>query len=421
MSLAALTASVAITAGAATPAAPYLLAWTGDAAAARAELTGRLPPGALPEDGEGLLVLGCLELEAGRLDAAGQAALRLTNLDPRAGDGKVLSALVARRRASPGEPMFDALAEAWKSAGRPDLGKGDALARLAGAAVPLGILPPPPSATQLLRLTPEEAFLLGGLDNPRRPISVEAARLAKEGTWLEARRARARELAGRRPPRPVALDLAVYGLVEAGQEREKVRAALSRALPGNGHFAAVAVAGGPLARDPLVATEVAALEKAVAMPRLMPPRGVLHEALLAAAARLDPKLAQAWAREALPTVTPPATALVSLGVRALATKDPALRERARRALEKAAATLAKDPTIDGRQLGVLVARSAAELRGDAAGGQARLERFEAWRVRAAAADQALAELRWPLPSLRREWRPEQDVARAERLVGPVPE
>jgi len=421
MSLAALTAAVAIIAGAATPAASYLLAWTGDAAAARAEVTAGLPPGALPEDGERLLVLGCLELEAGRLEVAGQAAARLATFEPRAGDGKVLAALVARRRASPREPMFDALAEAWKSAGRPDLGTGGALARLAGAAVPLGILPPPPGADLLARLTPEEAFLLGGLDNPRRPVSAEAIRLAKEGTWLEARRARAMELARRPPPRPVALDLAVYGLVAAGPERERVRAALSRALPGNGHFATVAVAGGPLARDPLVATEVAALEKAVAAPRLMPPRGVLHEALLAAAARLDPKLAAAWAREALATVTPPANALVSLGARVLATREPALRERARRALEKAAATLAKDPTIDGRQLGVLVARSAAELRGDAAGGQARLERFEAWRVQAAAADRALAELRWPLPSLRREWKPEQEVARAERLVGPVPE
>jgi hypothetical protein len=422
LTIAALTAALTAAAPAASGAtSPYLLAWTGDAAAARSALTDRLPPGALPDDGEGLLVLACLELEGGRLDVAERAAARLAALEPRKGDGRVLVALVARRRASPREPMFDALAEAWKTAGRPDLGKGGALARLAGPVLATGSLPPAPGADLLARLTPEEAFLLGGLDGPRRPVSAEAMRLAREGTWLEARRARAKALAGRPPPRPVALDLAAFGLLGAGREREQVRAALAKALPDEGYFAIAAVAGPPMDRGPLAGTEVAALEKAVARPRLTPPRVPLHEALLAAAARLDAKLAPAFAREALGTVTPRPTALAALGGRALATTDPALRARAGQALERAAATLRRDPTVDGRQLGALLARSAAELRGDAAAGKALLDRFEAWRVQVVAADLALAEGRWPLPSLRREWRPEQDVARAERLVGPVPE
>ena len=422
MPLTALTLAAAVAAGPAGPAAPgapppYLLAWSGDAAGARTALA--LAPGALPDDGEGLLVLGCLELEAGHLDLAERAAARLAAIEPRAGEGKVLQALVARRRASPREPTYDALAEAWKAAGRPDLGARGPLARL--AAPPAGAaVPPAPSAAALAGLTPVEAFLLGGLDNPRRPVSAETARLAQTGGWLEARRAQALALAGRPPPRPVALDLALLGTVEPGAARERVRAALSKALPDNGYFAVAAVAAAPLGRDPLVITEVAALEKAVARPRLTPPRVVLHEALLAAAARLDARLAPAFAREALPTVTPPAAALVALGARVLATQDPALRARAARALGRAAATLGRDPTVEGRQIGALLARSAAEARGEGAAGQAVLDRFEAWRLQAVAAAQALREERWPLASLRREWRPEQDVARAERLAGPVP-
>lgn len=412
LSIAALTATLTAAAPAGPPA--YPLAWRGDLDAARSALA--LQPGALPDDGEGLLVHACLELEAGRLDVAERAAARLAAIEPKAGEGKVLAALVARRRASPGERLADALAEAWKAAGRPDLQARGPLARLSGT-----ILPPPPAARALARLTPEEAFLLGGLDTPRRPISPEAVRLAQAGTWLDARRDKARAFAERPPPRPVALDLAVLGLLGPGRAREQVRAALAKALPEEGYFAVAAVAGPPMDRGPLAGTEVAALEKAVARPRLTPPRGQLHEALLAAAARLDAKLAPAWAREALGTVTPRPTALAALGGRALATTDPALRTRAGKALERAAATLRRDPTVNGRQLGALLARSAAELRGDAAAGKAALDRFEAWRLQVVAADLALAEGRWPLPSLRTAWHPDDEVARAERLVGPAPE
>jgi len=425
MPLLALTTAVVLAAGAAEPAVPapsasaYLLAWRDEAAPARAALAPAMAPGGLPDDAEGLLVLACLELEAGHLDAAGRAAARLAAIEPKAGEGKVLLALVARRQASPREPMFEALAEAWRSAGWADLGPRGPLARLAAAAG--GALPPPPQAAAFARLTPEEAFLLGGLDGPRRPVTAETRELARTGGWLEARQEKAVRLAGRPAPRPVALDVALLGLLGPGAARERVRSALSKALPDDGYFAVAAVAAAPLRRDPLVVTEVAALERAVARARLAPPRGAVHEALLKAAARLDPRLAPAWAREALPAVVPPASTLVALGARVLATRDPALRARAARALERAAATLGRDPTVDGRQVGLLLAKAAAEARGEGAEAQARLDRFEAWRQRAAAAELALHEARWPLPSLWREWRPGQELARAERLGGPFPE
>jgi hypothetical protein len=406
---------------AATPppgAAAYAHAWRGDAQAARAALS--LAPGALPDDGDGLLVLACVELEAGRLEVAARAADRLAAIEPTAGEGRVLRALVARRRQAPGEAMAEALVEAWKSAGRPDLSAGGPLARLP-AAQPPGHWPPAPSAAALARLTPEEAFLLDGLDTPRRPISPEAVRLAQSGGWREARQARAAALAASPAPHAVALDLALLGQLPAGAARERIRLALARRLPGEGYLAIMGVAGPPMDRGPLVATEVAAVERAAAAPRLAPPRGPLHEALLRAAAKLDPALAPAFAREALPTVAPPPAPLTALAGRAAATVDPPLRARAAAALERAAATLGRDPGLDARQLGAILGRTAAELRGDPAAGQARLERFEAWRARLVAAEAALGEARWPLPSLWRGWRPDREAARAERLAGPVPE
>ncbi len=417
MPLAALAAAL-ITAAPPSGAAAYPLAWRGEVAAARRALA--LAGGTLPDDGDALLVLACLELEAGRLDFAARAADRLAAIEPRVGEGKVLQALVSRRRLAPGEPMADALAEAWKAAGRPDLSAGGALARLP-AAQPAGSWPPAPTAAALARLSPAEAFLLGGLDTPRRPISAEALRLVQSGRWQEARREQAVALAESPPPHPVALDLALLGPLPAGAARERTRQALAKALPGEGYLAIQGVAGPPMDRGPLVATEVAALERAVAAPRLAPPRGPLHEALLAAAARLDPALGPAFAREALPTVVPPPTPYNALAGRALATKDPVLRGRAAAALERAAATLGRDPGLDTRQLGLLLARAAAALRGDPGPGQARLDRFEAWRARVAEAERAIGAARWPLPSLWRGWRPDHEMARAERLAGPIPE
>jgi len=412
--------AAALLAAASGPPSPWQLAWLGELDGARAALAP--DRAARPDEPGAFAVLACVELEAGRLAAADAAVARLEGLAQASPEARILRALVVRRREAPGEPMSEALARAWAAAGRPPLADDGPLARARGGG-DLAFLFAVPAGKALESLPRGEAFLLGGAANPSRSMAIGDPRLPEAlARWLADRQAEARALAAAPGPQPIALALVLHDTLRSEPEGPRLAAALAGAAPGDGYAAMeAALARGDL-DQPLDEAALAAVEAAVAHPRLSPPTRPVLEAVRAAAVKLDPARAPVLAREAFRAVMPTQLTIYRLQSRALATRDPALRGRALRALGKAAATLKGDPGVAARETGytVAVAREAGDKEG-AATAEASRVRFRAWVKSVGAAMTALRPDRWPLASLRREWDPDREFDRAVLLAGPAPE
>ncbi|RKG75319.1 hypothetical protein D7W79_20625 [Corallococcus exercitus] len=92
---------------------------SGELALARTELAGVLEQA--PHHPGALKVQTCVLLELGALDEAARTVTRLQSLTPDEPEVAVLAALVEQRRQTPTPDWREALVQAWKRVGRPDL------------------------------------------------------------------------------------------------------------------------------------------------------------------------------------------------------------------------------------------------------------------------------------------------------------
>jgi hypothetical protein len=115
-----------------------LLHMRGDVAAACGEIEAVLAKH--PSDASALFTAASFEIEAGDLTAASRYVSKLKRLSPAPPQARVLATLIARRQRQPQELIDDALIEAWKEVGRPDLASSPLLPPLESWATE--IMPP---------------------------------------------------------------------------------------------------------------------------------------------------------------------------------------------------------------------------------------------------------------------------------------
>lgn len=373
-----------------------MIAYRGDLARASALLKPLVserapPPGAL-------FVGACVALEANELDRATALATQLSATDPER--AAVLREFIGRRRARPKERVNEALAAAWKAAGRPDL---------SASPIKRPTLSQRPGVANLARLTEAEriffALYVGAEKHPEldRILAVAAQASTNplyvnfdELTWLESDHS----------------DTAALTVRKQAAVR-KAAGAVAAADSENGYLQLVAILAGVGDEVPLAPTDVASIEAALALPRFVQPRARLFEELRAATSRLDPECADYWAFNALALFPP--VAPLTLEHRAEATPDPDLRLRASRAAAAAADRLAQSGTELDLLMDVSIAKQAARLSGDAKAMTLAEGRGERENERFTKRDAAAQRLGWwPLPSLWREHLPDYAGELADR-------
>jgi len=390
------------------PTQAFILTLLGDLAGARVALA------ASPAGHPGAAVVSvCVELEAGDFAAADARLQALQRIRPAPPEAAVLRALVARRRAAPAEPMTVALAEAWRAAGSPDLSGGDLVALWPKAV--LRMLFPLPDATSVARLSAGEAFLLGPVLAPR-PDGDEAIDLA----WFDEHSTGAAALAADPAANSTAVNLALLSWWLEPRDRAPVLAELRRRLPDDAVMAViVALRDGSDLEEPeapLSAAEVEAIESAVRKPSWTSTTDLIFAEISALTRRVAPAHAALHARIAHLFVVRLPLLPIHMVYRAQATVDPALRARAAAALAAAAGGLKGSGALLDRMIGLSFAKAALELQGDAAGAERISDEARAWLRRLEEPRRRLALHAWPLPSLWREWRPQDEVVTLERLA-----
>ena len=373
--------------------AAALEAW-GDLAGARAEVEAALATD--PRDAAALFVAACVELEEGKLEAAAARTRALAQVwgGPRP---RVLLALVERRRERPAESLRDALAPAWKLAGKPDL-SGEELPgvdedlwwdpRTAGLERPLA------------EAEPGLRFLFGPVDAAAQKADALAAALHPEEN-------------------PVSLNhelLDFFRRSEGALDAEdaaavaRVGRALVAADPGNGYWELAAWSAAGPGGAPLGAADLERLEHAAAQPRFELPRAALVGELRELAHRIDPERAACRAGMAGLQLGAP---YIALQMRSKASTW-AGRDGARRKQRAAKVTMAIGRRLAGsrtfleRLVGLTLVEQGARLTGNA-----RLQRTakaEAaaardWYQRAMEASKRAGA--WPFSAMCREWSPDE--------------
>jgi hypothetical protein len=130
-----------------------LLYLRGDVGEARDEVTAALAKDLA--DPHVLFVRACLELESTGPAGAEPFVRRLELLSPPPPQASVLRALLTRRASVPKEPIYEALGEAWKAVGRPDLSS----AALLPESWPEDLVPPP--SPDESSLSPQDRLVFG--------------------------------------------------------------------------------------------------------------------------------------------------------------------------------------------------------------------------------------------------------------------
>src|SRR6266568_2836212 len=382
-----------------------LLYLRGDARAARAETIAVLTKA--PADGPALFVRACLELETTGPAAAEPYAARLEQVASSPPQAAVLRQLLSRRTTTPAEPIEDALAEAWKAAGRPDLRTSPLLPEVDGWHVIPKVEP-----QVLKRMAAPERLLFAYGDNAQD-------------------RFRAAALAADRPERnPLVVNLDILEAVApyeplpveyqkvAKQVAMRVVPVVSVTDPANGYLTVAAWLASGSADSSMTGDDLALLEDAVARPRFELPRRELLEQLRTLANHLEPRYGDLWACSAALGSPLPVN---RLSQRAESTRDPALRKRAGLLVSAVGKRLVCAGTLLERMFAVALASKGAKL----AENGAAMEAIRADVDRSQAAMRSMTDGKkmlgtWPFAHPWREWDADREIEHFERFAGPFP-
>lgn len=384
-----------------------LLNMRGESAAARAEIAAVLADH--PKAPSALFAAACFALEAGALDDARKYAAALRNTKPVPPHTDVLEALIERRVQVPNEPIDQALAVAWTTAGRPDLSCKPLLPGMES----WGTLLPKLTPEAVKGMTAGERLLLA---NEADATSLETLKLA-----LEAARTV--------DANPLVVNVEVLGLIGHRDAippalEAEVEAAVSTLGPrvvaadgGNGYLALAAWLATGRADQPLGNSDLELLERAAAQLRFAVPRAAMFAELKKMATRIDPRFGALRAQSAALGTSVP---LMRLSKRADATKEPLLRRRAGRALMTVATRLQSSGMLLERMLAAALEAKGATLAGDAdqiAKASDRTARTREWYRAMTSAAERLGT--WPFGGPWRDWEPDHEVEHFGRLAEPT--
>lgn len=339
-----------------------------------------------PADGPALLLAACVALRQGDLAAADGYARRLARLDPVPAEAPVLTALVARRRVKPAEPIHEALGAAWREAGSPEPKRQllrDTMARALDGGAIFGI-----DRKALAKLPPGEAWLVEEATGGAGPIFAEGARV--------------KELERSAGKNGFLVNLVLLGR-PTRQDVSGLLRALAAARPDDGAIAlAIALQGGPGPSAPYSPAELAKLEAAANAPRfgLSAAEWRQLEEGFAAQAATAVKRGHRWlARMAA------VNGAIGLSIpctlardRADATTGPA-RERAARALLRMGRRFGESPLRLDQGMGILLESWATTALEDGPAIAAAQEKRLRWAAESDAQLWALGSWSWPLSSL----------------------
>ena len=240
-----------------------------------------------PDDATALYVSSCLDIENGDLEEAATRTARLATTPTGSDYARVLAVLIRLRRVNAREPLREALVEAWKRAGRPDLGALP-LPGLADLGESLDAFPVLTEEREAL-LTPGEKllFLWGQADKSKRLDLAIAAAAQPRQNPLVVNLEVLSELAS----------LALFYSARAASAEDAARRvgkATVESDPGNGDFRLAAWLATGSSNEPFTRDDMDLLEDALARPRFEIPRTELLEELRALAHRWAPEHAGVW-------------------------------------------------------------------------------------------------------------------------------
>jgi hypothetical protein len=374
----------------------------GDVSSARSETSAVLTK--TPGDAAALFVRACIELETLGPPAAEPYVASLERLSPRPSEPAVLRRLLSRRSANAREPIQEALVEAWKSAGNPDLSDNGLLGDLDAA------IPALARAVVAKMTAPERLLFAYSANAERFTLAVAAA----EHPELNPLVVNLNILEAVAPCEPLPL--------ERREEAKRVAARVGDIVrsvdPANGYLSFAAWLGSGSGDSAITAAELAALETGVVKPRFEVPRRELHEQLRVLARRFDPADGDLRARSAAMGIPVP---LYRLWQRADATQDPVLRKRAGALLTSTAKRLACSGTMLERMLGMSLAARGAALTGNEAERsaiRAMHERFQHTMKQMTDGQKKLGI--WPFASPWREWDADLEMEHFARFVDSAP-
>jgi hypothetical protein len=339
--------------------------------------------------------------------AAESYVAALERLSPPPPQAAVLRQLIARRAARAHEPIEEALVEAWKRAGRPDLRSSPLLA---GFDEELVIPKLPPDV--IAKMTDPERLVFAYSDNSKRfTLAVRVAEHPERNPLV----VNLDVLEAVAPYEPLPLERREEAKRVAARAGEIVRSI----DPANGYLVFAAWLASGSGDSAMTAADLAALETAVTQPRFEVPRRELHEQLRVLARRFDPVDGDLRARSAALGIPVP---LYRLWQRADATQDPVLRKRAGALLTSAAKRLACAGTMLERMLGMSLAGRGAALMGnevDRSAIRAIHERFQQTMKQMTDGQKKLGT--WPFASPWREWDADLEMEHFSRFVASPPE
>jgi hypothetical protein len=381
-----------------------LLHMRGDFAAARAEIEAVLAE--QPSDAPALFTAACFALESSNPNSATPYVSRLEQLSAPPPQVRVLTALISRRERQREERIDDAVVEAWKEAGRPDL-----------TAIPL--LPPLESFGDVLpeleasvraRMTPAERLLFA-YEGPvtgeaYRKLAFQAAATAEKNPLC----VNIEILAAFTPHEPMPLELRA----EAHRIAVRLAPIVAASDRANGYLDVAGWLPSDSGDVPMCSGDLVLLERAVAKPRFEVPRREMLAEMQNMASRLDARYGAIRAsRAALGTSVP----LMRLWQRAEATEEPALRRRAGDLLTAMAKRLGSSGTMLERMLGLALAEKGAKLSGDER--RIAVVRTEVSRGRASMNAMRADQKRlgtWPFAGPWRDWDPTREMEHFQRFV-----
>ncbi len=383
-----------------------LLHMRGETAAARAEIEAVLAKH--PSDAAALFTAASFEIESGDASAASRYVSRLERLSPAPPQARVLRALIARRERQPAERIEDALIEAWKEVGRPDLARSPLLPALDSWATE--IMPPElgPDVRKRMSAAERLVFAYGGPPNGREHLKVafDAAMTAEKNALA----VNIEILAALTFFEPMPDELRD----DARRVAARVGPIVAAADPTNGYLALAAWLSSGSNDTPMSVQDLALLQEAVAKPRFEVPRREMLAELQQMASRLDAKHGEMRARMAALGAPVP---LIRLWKRADATQEPAVRSRASDLLAAAAKRLESSGTMLERMLALALADVGARLSGD----ERRIASVRAEVDRGRASMNAMREEQkhlgtWAFAGPWRDWDPTREMEHFERFA-----
>jgi hypothetical protein len=383
-----------------------LLHMRGDVAAARGEIEAVLAKH--PSDASALFTAASFEIEAGDLTVASRYVSKLERLSPAPPQARVLAALIARRQRQPQERIDDALIEAWKEVGRPDLASSPLLPPLESWATE--IMPPElgPDIRKRMSAAERLVFAYDGPANGREHLKVafDAATTAEKN--------------------PLAVNIEILAALtffepmpdefrdDARRVAARVGPIVRAADPTNGYLALAAWLASGSNDSPVSVEDLALLQDAVAKPRFEVPRREMLAELLQMASRVDAKHGAMRARVAALGAPVP---VMRLWKRAEATEEPAVRSRVSTLLAATAKRLESSGTMLERMLALALTDVAARLSGDErriASVRARVDRGRASMNGMREEQKRLGT--WPFAGPWRDWDPAREMEHFGRFA-----